>query len=684
MGDHKTGAWSEEITGPFYTFKDAGCSVSIVSVKGGKVPIDAGSLDTPCEHDKRFEESGDIAALEKTQSLKQVKIEDIDCLFLAGGHGTCVDFEEGCADIVTKTYAAGKIVAAVCHGPTGLVGAKDGDAPLVKGKKVAGFSNLEEETVGLAEKVPFSLETKLKELGAEYVEGETFKPHAVRDGRLVTGQNPMSSVRCASLALEAMEKELGAQDPELEALRSKLEAARSQIGLKKSPLTTIVLFVRWLVSFIARTTRRIMISRFTWFVLIPAVGTYFGLKYHFAQELFVPPVCGETTGGSMWLFEVAVVEISWWAILGILSSVGFGTGLHSGIMFLFPHVMQVVAAAEACGTTSGLIAWYQHPCKLECATTFGPKDDSTVTMFNLWLLITVQAMIWGIGTAVGELPPYLVSKAARLTGSSDSEYHSEIEEAKSKTDAFSRMKIWTINFTERHGFMGILMLASWPNAAFDMCGMCCGYLLMPFWTFFIATALGKGVIKVNLQSFFFIGLFGSTAFQVMLGGLDHTNAALLSALGQDFHLRETIQSLRTKLILQFEMASRFAPSKLFPDGVDSLDLQALEKLYSKMSDGKEVAARVLKDLDKDGSGSLNLKELSKAASRTDRKISLSSLDPGTGTSILKVGWELFIVCLVLFFVFSVVDQLAKAKQTELDEAELAEFEARDKEQKKTS
>merc|ERR1712136_487446 len=257
------------------------------------------------------------------------------------------------------------------------------------------------------------------------------------------GQNPMSSVRCASLALEAMEKELGAQDPELEALRSKLEAARSQIGLKKSPLTTIVLFVRWLVSFIARTTRRIMISRFTWFVLIPAVGTYFGLKYHFAQELFVPPVCGETTGGSMWLFEVAVVEISWWAILGILSSVGFGTGLHSGIMFLFPHVMQV-------------------------------------------------------GAAVGEPPPYLVSKAARLTGSSDSEYHSEIEEAKSKTDAFSRMKIWTINFTERHGFMGILMLASWPNAAFDMCGMCCGYLLMPFWTFFIATALGKGVIKVNL------------------------------------------------------------------------------------------------------------------------------------------------------------------------------------------
>ena len=115
--------------------------MSTVSVKGGDVATDAGSLATPCEHDKRFEESGDITALESTLSLEQAKIEDIDCFFLVGDQGTCVDFEEGCADTVTRTCAAVKVVAAVCHGSSGLVGAKDGAELLVMGEKVAGISN---------------------------------------------------------------------------------------------------------------------------------------------------------------------------------------------------------------------------------------------------------------------------------------------------------------------------------------------------------------------------------------------------------------------------------------------------------------------------------------------------------------------------------------------------------------
>ena len=184
-------------------------SVSIVAVKGGKVPIDAGRLGTSCEHDKRFEESGNIAALENTRALDQVKIqvmiEDIDCLFHAGGHGIFVAFEERLADIVTRSYAAGKAVAAVCHGTIGFVGAKDGAGPIVRRQKVAGFSNDVEKTVGLYGKVPNVLETKFEELDAKYVEDETFKRYAVRDERLVTGQNPMSSMTCAGSALEILE-----------------------------------------------------------------------------------------------------------------------------------------------------------------------------------------------------------------------------------------------------------------------------------------------------------------------------------------------------------------------------------------------------------------------------------------------------------------------------------------------
>ena len=127
-----TGAWSDNRSPPHVQGSRLQY-VSIVAIKGGKVPIDAGSLVTSCEHDKRFEESGDIAAFENTQALDQAKIhvmvEDIDRIFLADGHGTFVAFEEGCVDIVTRSYAAGKVVAVVCNDISGLVGAKDSAEP---------------------------------------------------------------------------------------------------------------------------------------------------------------------------------------------------------------------------------------------------------------------------------------------------------------------------------------------------------------------------------------------------------------------------------------------------------------------------------------------------------------------------------------------------------------------------
>lgn len=206
MGEHTTGAWSEEITGPFYVFKEKGYDVSIVSVKGGKIPIDAGSLSDGMitDNDKRFEKDGDISKLEGTAALSTVKTDDFDAIFFAGGHGTVVDFPDACADIVTEAYAKGKIVAAVCHGPTALYKAKDGDAPLLKGKKCAGFTDEEEKAVGLYDKVDFTPEAKLKELGGEYSSAAAWASHAVRDGKLITGQNPGSSVAAANLVVEAL------------------------------------------------------------------------------------------------------------------------------------------------------------------------------------------------------------------------------------------------------------------------------------------------------------------------------------------------------------------------------------------------------------------------------------------------------------------------------------------------
>lgn len=481
-------------------------------------------------------------------------------------------------------------------------------------------------------------------------------------------------------AAPAVTASLG-QDAELDALREKLVAARGEIGLRKAPFKAIRLALLWLSDFAIRTISAVLRSPLTWFLVVPLVAGWCAAKYNLAPELFMPPVCGEREPGLLWNVELALKEVAWWVILGILSSVGFGTGLHSGIMFLFPHVMQVVGAAEGCGTTTGLVSWYQHPCKLDCHTTSGPKDGSTITVFRLWSLVSAQCMLWGIGTAIGELPPYLVSRAARLGGSKDSDYHAEIDEAREKSDLFSKMKIWTIDFTQKHGFLGVFLLASWPNAAFDMCGMCCGYVLMPFWTFFIATCLGKGVVKVNAQAVAFVVLFGSAAFQVLLSGVDKLNHFLAGIVGQDLGLRHLLEKGRAKLVRQFEQQSRFPPAKLFSGGKPHLDLEGIRQVYSKHDDSHAVAGRVLQEWDTNGDGRLTPAELGLAASRTDGKISLSSLDPGTGTSPLKMLWELFIVGLVLFFLFSVVDQLARTKQQELDDEELEKF-AKEKEKRK--
>uniref|UniRef100_A0A7S1Q988 EF-hand domain-containing protein n=1 Tax=Alexandrium catenella TaxID=2925 RepID=A0A7S1Q988_ALECA len=468
---------------------------------------------------------------------------------------------------------------------------------------------------------------------------------------------------------------------DVEKLRAELAKARDQLSLHSQPVTTMSLFLRCTAEFAVKHLSQILCSSVLWLAVAPLVGLWLALKQT-TPELFAPPLCGQKEAGLLWQVEFAVQEAAWWIILGVLSSIGFGTGLHSGMMFLFPHVLQVVAAAEACHTTQGLVAWYQHPCKLDCSTTFGPKDDSTVTIGRLFMSVTVPCMLWGFGTAVGELPPYAVSKTARLSGHSDTEFDEELKNAKDSKDVFSRMKMWTIEFTERHGFFGVFMLASWPNAAFDMCGMCCGYLMMPFWTFFIATALGKGVVKVNGQAFFFVNLFGSGFFKVLLSCIDSVNSSLTGLIGKDLGLSPLVVKFRTKLLSTFELQSRLPPEKLFA-GRSELDLKAIRALYHKYDGGEAIADRVLAEWDHSKDGKLSLTEVQTAASRTDAMVSLGSLDPGAGTSILKMCWELFIVCLVFYFVFSIVNQLARMKQSELDEEVLAKHSKGKQEAKKT-
>lgn len=211
MGDHETGAWSEEICGPYYVFKDKGLEVSVCSVEGGDIPIDAGSLSETfkTENDARMIDKDGSGPLKGTKKLSEMDCTGFDIVFFAGGHGTCVDFPtDAVGEVVAKVLVAGKVCAAVCHGPMALVNAKIDGEPVVKGKKVACFTDVEEGQVSLTEKVPFLLEAKMKELGASVEAADPWSSKVemdkVKDGKLVTGQNPQSSVACAQKALEAL------------------------------------------------------------------------------------------------------------------------------------------------------------------------------------------------------------------------------------------------------------------------------------------------------------------------------------------------------------------------------------------------------------------------------------------------------------------------------------------------
>lgn len=203
----KTGFWLEELATPYYELLEAGFDIELASPRGGRPPADPKSEKTEAESVTRFlADKTAMARLETTKKLSEIGL-DYDAYFVVGGHGVCFDLgtsaESGA--LLGRAFDAGRVVAAVCHGPAALVPAKTKDgAPLVKGRRVAGFTNEEEDAVGLTKVVPFPLETKLKELGGKYESGPKWGSFAVRDGNLVTGQNPASSGAVAKLVVEAL------------------------------------------------------------------------------------------------------------------------------------------------------------------------------------------------------------------------------------------------------------------------------------------------------------------------------------------------------------------------------------------------------------------------------------------------------------------------------------------------
>lgn len=194
----KTGFWIEEFAAPYYTLIDNGYEVTIASPLGGQPPIDPKSDDPSAatEDTKRFDTDKKLQEkLKNSHKLSEMNQKDFDAVFYPGGHGPLWDLANDANSIalIESFYTNNKPVSFVCHAPGALKNVKINGDYLVKGKKVTGFSNTEEEAVGLTEVVPFLLEDVLQQNGATYSKGADWEVYAVEDGLLITGQNPASS-----------------------------------------------------------------------------------------------------------------------------------------------------------------------------------------------------------------------------------------------------------------------------------------------------------------------------------------------------------------------------------------------------------------------------------------------------------------------------------------------------------
>lgn len=217
LGDtgRKTGFWLEEFAAPYFVFRDAGVELTLASPKGGQPPIDPKS-DLPENQTAamaRFKQDKLAQkALARTVTLTAVKAEDYDSVFYVGGHGPMWDLAENPTSIalIESFYNSNKPIALVCHAPGVLRRVKYKAAPLVRGKRVTGFTNSEEDAVGLTHVVPFLVEDELQRLGGIFEKVPDWQPFSIMDGRLITGQNPASSTSAAEALVDLLRERVAA------------------------------------------------------------------------------------------------------------------------------------------------------------------------------------------------------------------------------------------------------------------------------------------------------------------------------------------------------------------------------------------------------------------------------------------------------------------------------------------
>ncbi|KAE8718360.1 Vacuole membrane protein KMS2 [Hibiscus syriacus] len=212
----------------------------------------------------------------------------------------------------------------------------------------------------------------------------------------------------------------------------------------------------------------------------------------------------------------------WWIALGVASSIGLGSGLHTFVLYLGPHIAFFTIKAMQCGRIDLKSApydtiqlkrgpsWLDKPCSEFGPPLFSPSHGSRVPISSILPQVQMEAILWGLGTAIGELPPYFISRAASLSGSNFNAME-ELDASSSENNGviatrLNQIKRWLLSHSKHMNFFTILVLASVPNPLFDLAGIMCGQFGVPFWEFFLATLIGKAIIKTHIQTVFIISV----------------------------------------------------------------------------------------------------------------------------------------------------------------------------------
>ncbi|KAI1893554.1 hypothetical protein AGOR_G00124920 [Albula goreensis] len=309
---------------------------------------------------------------------------------------------------------------------------------------------------------------------------------------------------------------------------------RMALVLWRKPVLTLQYFFLEALITLKEWTRRLWRRRAVVFTVL-LVFVFFSVAYSIegAHQKYVE------------YLEKKFLWCAYWVGLGILSSVGLGTGLHTFLLYLGPHIASVTLAAYECSSVN--FPEPPYPEQIMC-----PEEEALQGSISLWTIMSkvrLEACMWGAGTAIGELPPYFMARAARLSGAEpDDEDYEEFEEmleqAETAQDFATRAKLAIQNMVQKVGFFGILACASIPNPLFDLAGITCGHFLVPFWTFFGATLIGKAIIKMHIQKLFVIITFSKHIVEQMvslIGAVPSVGASLQKPF------RDYLEAQRAKL-----------------------------------------------------------------------------------------------------------------------------------------